>query len=143
MTAEKGEEGFFPAQEKKGKKKEGVGSELAMKVTSLGSRLRMLETQYVNLRSRAQVIDQNLLEFERNVRKELKALSEQLLELTRTLQGLKEKVNIVSSELSNTVKEHDFRVLEKYVDLWNPGLFVTKEKLREAIEEALKQSRQG
>ena len=107
-------------------------------VTALGSRLRILEEQYSNVRNKSQLTEQNLLDFERDVRSELKSLSEDVLEIKSVLQEIKEKIDVVGSELDNTVKEHDLKVVEKYVDLWNPTKFVTKEALRESLEEIKK-----
>ena len=71
----------------------------------------------------------------KEVRTEVKAISQEFLEVKRLLQDLKEKINMITSELNNSVKEHDFKVVEKYLDLWNPGQFVTREQLKRKIEE--------
>jgi len=114
-------------------------NQLSKNVTEVGSRLRILEEQYSNLRNRAQLTDHNLLEFEKDINKEVKALDEDVLDLKKMMQDILEKLSIVSSELANSVKEYDFRVIDKYVDLWNPGQFVTKDKLRQEIEDVLRE----
>ncbi|MFC1648590.1 hypothetical protein ACFL1B_03975 [Nanoarchaeota archaeon] len=123
---------------KKSGAQEKAYTSLSKNVTTLGSRLRVLEEQYSTIRNRSQMADSNLIDFTKDMNSELKSLTEDILELKRTLRELNESIDIVSNELNNAVKEHDFRVLEKYVDLWNPGQFVTKAQLKSHLEEVHK-----
>ncbi len=104
-------------------------------VTALGSRLRVLEEQYTTLRNKSQLVEDNLLEFEQNIREELNDLNDDVMDLKNRLRELQENLQVISEELDNTVKEHDFKVLERYIDLWDPRRFVTKEELHEKLEE--------
>ena len=120
---------------KKNAAQEAAYNNISQSVTALGSRLRVLEEQYSSVRNKSQIVDVNLLEFEKESNRELRNLSDDVLEIKNMLQQIKEKVQIIDSELSNTVKEHDLKVIEKYVDLWNPTRFITREALKEKLEE--------
>ena len=126
---------FGQEKPKKHQEKDPLVESLSNNVIELGSRMRNLEGQYSTLRNKGQLTDQNMIEYEKEVRTEVKAISQDFLEVKRLLQDLKEKINMITSELNNSVKEHDFKVVEKYLDLWNPGQFVTREQLKRKIEE--------
>lgn len=107
---------------------------VSKKTTTIGSILRVLEERYTNLRRKMQMTDQNLLEFEKDMRSEIKALGNDLLELKRSVSEINENLIMMSSELKNSVKQYDFKVIEKYVDMWQPMNFVTREELKHYVE---------
>ncbi len=118
---------------------ENAYSNISQNISALGSRLRVLEEQYTTLRNKSQLADNNLLEFEKDLRSDIKAIEEDLTDLKHMIRDLKDKLSAITSEMDNTVKEHEFKVVEKYIDLWNPGRFITREQLRKKLEEVLEE----
>lgn len=107
---------------------------LSANVTGLGSRLRVIEERYSNIRKKTQMTDENLLDFERDIRSEIQSLNQDVLDIKSSLNELKEKILSISSELKGTVHEHDLKVLERYVEMWEPLNFITKEEAKELID---------
>lgn len=118
------------------KKADTPFEKVSKKTTTIGSILRVLEERYTNLRRKMQMTDQNLLEFEKDMRSEIKALGNDLLELKRSVSEINENLIMMSSELKNSVKQYDFKVIEKYVDMWQPMNFVTREELKHYVEKS-------
>jgi len=117
------------------KKEASPFENLSRNVTSLGSRLRVLEERYVNVRKKTQMTDQNLLDFEKDIREELRALNQELLDIKRTVSDINENLIEMSAELKKSVKQSELKVVEKYVDMWQPMNFVTKEEFNKYLEE--------
>ena len=99
----------------------------------MSSRVKILEERYAYLRKKAKLTDQNLLDFEKNLNSEIKLINEDLMELKRNIHDLVEKLEIMKADQSNMVSLQDFKVLDKYLALWEPMNFVTREELKKLL----------
>lgn len=108
---------------------------LSNNVTGLGARLRVMEERYSNVRKKIQMTDQNLLDFEKDIRGEIRSLNQELMDVKRGLNEINDNILRMSSELQKCVQQSDFRVIEKYVDMWQPMNFVTKKELNRYLKE--------
>ena len=93
-------------------------------------RLKILEERYTNLRKKTQMTDQNLLDFEQNIRDKIHAVNLDVLEMKRIFSELKEKLEIMASEIKDAAKSADVKVLQRYLDMWQPMDFVTREEMQ-------------
>lgn len=105
-------------------------------VNETGSRLAVLEERMVNLRKKSQLVEHSLIDYEKDTRTELKALTETMLDLAQKVEDVKEKIDAMTGELSGVVKRHEMTVLERYMDLWQPMNFVTREEAKMLIKDA-------
>lgn len=99
-------------------------------VSDLDRRLRILEERYSNLRKKLQLTDENLLDAERTFSKELKGFNQESLELKKQTNDFSEKIGMLGSEMENVAQKSDLKVVEKYLDMWNPSNFVTRTELK-------------
>jgi len=110
---------------------------LSKLIGEVSSNLRILEDRYSNLRKKTQLTDQTLLETQRQFFKEKRILSEEVVEIKMKLSELAEEISVMNAELKSAVKHKDFKVLEKYLDMWDPMHFVTRKEAEEIIEDVL------
>ena len=108
---------------------------IAKSLAEISSGLRILEDRYSNLRKKTQLTDQSLLETQRNFSKEKRILSEELVEAKMKMQDLIDDMRLMKTELSEAVKQKDIKVLEKYLDMWEPIQFVTRKEVEKILEE--------
>jgi hypothetical protein len=99
-------------------------------VSDIDRRIRVLEERYMNLRKKLQLSDQNLLESERSFSKELRVVNEDSINLKREISDFSEKIDMFGSELSGTAKKSDMMAMEKYLYMWSPTNFVTRNQLK-------------
>lgn len=104
-------------------------------LADVAAELRILEDRYTNLRKKNQLTDQALLETQRNFSKEKRLLNDDLTEAKMKLQELVEDIALMKSEFKDVVKQKDFKVIEKYLDMWEPLQFVTRKEVDELINE--------
>jgi hypothetical protein len=109
-------------------------SQMANIISDLDRRLRVLEERYSILRKKMQLTDQNLIESERSFSKELRRFNEDVLEVKRNAVDFDEKTSMFSGELSNIAQKSDLKIIEKYLAMWNPTMFVTRKELREHLK---------
>lgn len=125
-----------------GKKKEAAGptvSDVLMQVNELARRLRVLESRYTELNRKALVTEKNMLNERRRRTSEIKTIDLDILELKRDFNELKTKMDMIISELKNFAAKEDIEAIRKYVQLWEPINFVTREEVENIINEILEE----
>ncbi|MFH1073063.1 MAG: hypothetical protein V1743_06560, partial [Nanoarchaeota archaeon] len=65
--------------------------------------------------------------------KEIKSLNEDILQVKHTIEDMNEKIIVMLGELHNCVTEDEFTVLKKYIEIWQPTSFVTKDELMDLL----------
>lgn len=110
-------------------------------VNNLERRLRVLEEGTTNIRRSLQVTEQNMLSKNREFNTEIKALGSEFHEIKREISEIKERMVDLLKDLENAAKLDEVKVLEKYVNMWNPIKFVTGAEVERIIEEKLSQFR--
>jgi hypothetical protein len=111
---------------------------ISKNVNNVAANLRILEERYSTLRNKSQVSEQSMISMEKEIRGDIRLLSDDLLDLKRSLNDIKDKLRLISGEISNLVKKEDFKVVERYVDMWQPMNFITRNELNKLIEEKKK-----
>lgn len=111
---------------------------ISKNVNNIAASLKILEERYSNLRNRGQVSEQNLIDLEKEVTRDIKLVSEEVVELKRELDDIREKLRLISAEMKNLVNKNDFRVMEKYLDMWQPMNFVTRNELNKLLAQKKK-----
>jgi hypothetical protein len=125
------------------KKKPAASPEMFEKLSStansLAANLRILEERYSLMRSKSQLSEQSMIDLEKSVTKDINSLANELTDLKHEVNDLMDKLRLISEELKNLVEKDEFRVLEKYVDMWQPMNFVTRNELMKLLEQKSKE----
>lgn len=113
-------------------------SEVKGDINNLERRLRVLEEGFTNIRRSLQVAEQNMLSKNKTFSTEIRTLTSDINEIRKEISDIKEKVLMVLKELESAAKINEVKVLEKYINLWNPVKFVTQNEVEQIIDEKLK-----
>lgn len=105
-------------------------------VNAAASRLSVIEERMANLRRKSQVTEQSLIEYEHETRADLKAFVQSVTDLARKVEEVKQRIDGIAGELNSVVRKPQFTVLERYMDLWQPMDFVTRDEAKLLIQEA-------
>ena len=106
-------------------------------VNNASRRVRVLEDRYQNIRAKITLIEQNMLENQKKTLVDLSSIQDDLLKLKRTISELDAKTNVIIKEIQLTAKKEDVEVLKKYLDLWEPVNFVTRNQVDRMINDAI------
>jgi hypothetical protein len=115
---------------------------ISKNVNSIAANLRIIEERYATLRNKSQLSEQSMIGLEKDLRGDIKLLTEDLVDLKRELKDIKDKLRLMSAEMKNLVSKDDFKVTERYVDMWQPMNFVTRNELNKLIEDRLKEKQE-
>lgn len=106
-------------------------------INSLSRRLRLMEEGFTNLRRFLQVTEDNIIARNKHYSAELKTINSEITEVRKELQELRDKLSLVIKELQTVARKDEVKVLEKYINLWNPIKFVSQNEIEGIINEVL------
>jgi|SRR3989344_3378638 len=103
-------------------------------------RVRVLESRYGIMRDRIFLINQNMIQEYRKLSKEMKLIDGEIKSVKQDLNEIKNILRNVVNEMQNFARKENVKVLEKYIDFWNPLNFVTERDVIEIINRGEKNS---
>ena len=107
-------------------------------INELNTRIRILEGKYNLTRERMLVINQNMLDHYKKLTTDIKIIDEDITEIKESLDLLKNTIKNTLKELQLLARKEDLKILEKYINMWDPLKVITKEEVEEIIEKRLK-----
>lgn len=110
---------------------------IANAVRDLNRRLRTLEERYTNLQTKAQITEQNMISRHKRFNIEVKTINADMTEQKKEIMEIKERILLMIRELKSSAKKEEVKVLQKYINLWEPLNFVTRNEVNEIIKEIL------
>lgn len=108
-------------------------SDMAGELNNMGRRLMVLEERYTNLRKKTQVTDQNMLSANKKFMTEIQTAHAEMDELKKQINDLVEKLKIIVRELKECAKRQEVDVLQKYINIWQPLNFVTRDTVLKMV----------
>ena len=123
-----------------GKQPQPEGPDLAGmtgEINSLSRRLRLLEESSANLRRFFQVTEENTINRNKHFSAEIKTINSDISEIRKEMQEVREKLLLVIKELQSVARKDEVKVLEKYINLWNPVKFVSQNEIESIINEVI------
>jgi predicted nucleic acid-binding Zn-ribbon protein len=114
-------------------------ADLSMQLNNLSRRLRILEERYTSLRKKTQDTDQNILGLNKEVARESKLMHSELVDFRREFYDLRDKAKLIVKELKECAKTDEVKVLENYINLWEPVNFVTRREVERIVEQKVEE----
>ncbi len=108
-------------------------------LSDFNARIRALEGKYSQFGERLLVVNQNMIEEYKKIMKETKIIEDEMKELRMDVLHMKEVLKDFSKESELFAKKNDIKVLEKYINLWDPLKFITEEDVQRILAEGKKE----
>ena len=106
-------------------------------MNKLAARLKISEERYNELRRKIMLIEQNMINNHKKSLNEIKVLNSEITDLNSKITEIQDRILLIIKELKLTAKKEDVDVMKKYVELWNPMRFVTKDQVEKIVQEIL------
>ena len=126
-------------------KKEDVGASnqdadaLAQEMNNVSRRTRLIEDRTQNMRQKLQLLDQNVFEMHKKLLTEIKTSNDDIKEIKHQLQEMENNIIMLIKELRMSAKKEDVDVMTKYIELWQPQTFVSREQVEKIIREIVEE----
>lgn len=112
-------------------------NELSTQISGISRRMRLIEERYITLRKKTQLSDQTMLGIQKEIHRNSSSLTEEMTELRKELNELRDTVRLIIKELKDCAKSDEVKILDNYINMWQPMDFVTKKEVARIIEEIL------
>ena len=103
-------------------------------IYELVNRIRILESKQNLFSEKLLVMNQNMIEEHKKVIEGIKKVKNSLKGMEEDLDNVRSVVRHLSEEASKFAIKEDVKVLEKYINLWDPLKFVTEDDVKEMIK---------
>lgn len=114
-------------------------SDVLEQLNIVGTRLSLLENRSTNLTRRVEVSDDSILKLRKRINDEIKTINSDIVEIRRSLTELTNKTSLIIKELKTRAGKEDVEVIRKYVEMWEPLNFVTREEAEKLIRSMLEE----
>jgi len=111
-------------------------------INSISMRIRLLEESTKNVRRMSKITEETLILKTREANTEFKTITSDINEIRKEVFEIKDKILTIIRELQITAKSDEVKVLEKYLNLWNPIKFATHDEVDRIVNEALEKKEQ-
>jgi len=111
-------------------------------MNTLSRRLKLLEEGFTNLRRTFQVTEENIMAKNKHYSAEIKTVTSDITEIRKEIQELKDKIILIIREMQTVARKEEVKVLEKYINLWNPIRFVSQNEVEQIVNEVLQRKQQ-
>jgi len=113
----------------------GVSEQIA----KLAARVKIVEERIDNLRSHIELVDGTVIEKHKAVVSEIRTLQDQMRGLRSGLDEVKSLTERIVKRLEAFASKEEVKVLERYVDAWQPLNYVTRSEVKSIILSTLKE----
>ena len=114
-----------------------IDPEIYRQINDISRRLRTAEENYSGLRRKTQLSDQNMLNTNKDIKTEIKAINSDIREIRRDIKDINDKIEQMAKEMKLFAKKSDVLTIQKYVKLFDPMRFVTPNQVEQIINEKL------
>ena len=101
----------------------------------LANRMRIVEERYNLSRERIFLVNQNMIDQYKKLAEEIKIVNEEVKELKSDISTIRDITKNTVKELEFFARKENLKVLEKYINLWNPLNFITEEEVLELMKQ--------
>lgn len=109
-------------------------------INDLNSRVRLIEERHLQLRENLELINENMVDEHKTTVKKVKGLDNELKKLKTDITELSNTINHIIKEVSLFARKDSLKVLEKYINMWNPMKFTTEEDVNKIIKAELRKT---
>lgn len=113
--------------------------EIFEELSSVIRRVKILENASTNAHESLQTIEKNQLDIQKELRRDIKILEQENDELKTQVNDLKNAIKMIISDLQDAARSEDVKVIQNYLNLWNPVQFVTPNQVKKIIIDVLKE----
>jgi hypothetical protein len=125
--------GLFAPKPKVGLDLNKSVADLAGELNNISRRLMILEERYSNLRKKTQVTDQNILGNNKKFMTEVQATNSEVDDMKKQITDIVDKMKIIVRELKECAKHQEVEVLQKYINIWQPMNFITRDSASKMV----------
>ena len=112
---------------------EATYQDVSQVLSDIVNRIRSLEGKYNILAERLLIVNQNMITQFKKSNVEFKAINSDMKDNQKQIFNSKETVADLAKEMHFFATKEEIKVLEKYINLWDPMKFVSQKELENEL----------
>jgi len=128
----------FPLGEKKPSQAEVLGKRVDEQIADVAGRIKVVEERIDTLRSHLELLDGTLVEKHKASTSEIRDLQDSLRSMRADIDEIKEFSERIAKRLEALASKEEVKVLERYIDAWQPLNYITRSELKATLISILK-----
>ncbi|MBR9677851.1 MAG: hypothetical protein GOU97_00955 [Nanoarchaeota archaeon] len=105
----------------------------ASKISDINTRIRILEEKIGSLSEKSKITENTLLSNFKEVNEKISENDEKTNELQKEILSMKDTIEVMLKQMKLFANKNDYKTLERYVNLFKPLQFLTKEEITQLI----------
>ena len=102
---------------------------------NMGLRIRLVEEKINNINRKVEILETTVLDNYKKTMQDFKVLDDEFTGLRHAMNSMQQKMDLVIKELKMSAGKDEVRAIQKYLDLWNPVKFATREEVDRLLGE--------
>ena len=119
---------------------QSIDPEIYKQINNISRRLRIAEENYSGLRRKTQLTDQTILKTNRDNNTEIRAINSDIKDLRRDIKDMNDKLDQIAKEMKLFAKKEQVKVIQRYVNSWDPMRFVTPKQVEQIVKDMLEEN---
>ncbi len=111
-----------------------IDPQLAAELASINRRIRVIEEQLSTIRSHIDMLDSSLIEKHKSNIDDIRDTQASIREIKAEIKENKELFERIANKLTDFASKENVKVLERYINFWNPLHYVTKQEVEDLIK---------
>ena len=103
----------------------------------LMNRVRLLEERYEQLSTKIRIVDQSGLKKNKEIKEMITEINGSIRQIRKKTKELGDAMQHLVIDMQDVAKTQDIKVLERYVNMFDPTRFLTKEEAVELIRKEM------
>jgi len=117
------------------KQKIAIPPEVIDKLSSLSTRITIIEENLNRLTERIDLIEQRIITRDKQLNIEMKTNLEEINEIKETISTINDNMSLIISDIKGTARKDETETIKKYLEMWEPMQFLTRKEFKEKIDE--------
>lgn len=109
-------------------------------IAVLSKRIKLLENSIRGMKNSLENLENNFVTLNKDMRRDIKSLEGENDELKDTIWNLKTNMKKISKDFQNVASQDELRVMQKYLDFWNPVKFATPQMVKRIVQDEIQKS---
>jgi len=118
---------------------EDFQKKIGAQISDIASRLKLAEQRVDNLRSHLELVDSSLIEKHKAAISEIRDMQDGMRSLRADMDMLKDLTERLGKRMEALASREEVKVLQRYVEMWQPLQFVTRAEVKTLVQNALKE----
>lgn len=129
----------FPVAQKKPSQAEIIQKQFSEQIAEIAGRVEVVEERIEAVRTHLELLDNTVIEKHKATISEINDLKDSMRSMRADLDEIKDFTDRLAKRMDALASKEEVKVLERYVDAWQPLNYITRNELKATVKAILEE----